>query len=500
MAPEQNVPALSERTIPRLPERVQVPRYDRRALRPGIVHIGVGGFHRAHQAVYLDDLLHRPGNEMFGICGAGLLPHDAHMRDVLRSQDYLYTVVTRDATGDHARVIGSIIDFILAPDRPRALIEKLASAETRIVSLTVTEAGYCENKATGDLDAAHPAIVHDLQHPQAPIGLYGFLAEAIRARRALAIPPFTVMSCDNLLNNGAVCRRMMLAFLELQDPALRAWVEREMAFPNTMVDRITPATTDAHRQLVCDLLGVTDGWPVTTEPFRQWVIEDHFPAGRPTWEDAGAQLVGDVEPYEKMKLRLLNASHQVMCYIGMLLGYRFAPEALADHDVRQLLERFMDDEATPLVPAVPGIDLEQYKRTLRDRFANPAINDQLARIGTDGSARVSEFVLPIVRGHLLRGGPIAIGAFTVAAWIRFLQGRDDRNQPLPFSDAMGETLRQRARQSPTDPSPILSIRPLFGDLATSPRFVAAVQTALQTLHDHDARAALSECLRPPKQS
>jgi mannitol 2-dehydrogenase len=473
---------------------VRKPTYERGSLRQGIVHIGVGGFHRAHQCVYLDDLLHQPGSEAFGICGVGLLPHDERMGEVLRAQDHLYTVVTRGAEGDHPRVIGSIVNFLHAPANPEAVIERMASPETNIVSLTVTEAGYCENKATGALDETHPSIVHDLRNPGEPRGTYGFIAAALDRRRQRGMSPFTVMSCDNLLNNGNVCRRMMLAFLGLRDPALADWVAQSGAFPNSMVDRITPATTDEHRALLRDRFGLDDGWPVVTEPFKQWVIEDHFVQGRPAWETVGAQLVNDVEPYEKMKIRLLNGSHQVMCYVGMLVGYRYAPQAMGDEQVRTLIQRFMDAEATPLLSPVPGIDVEEYKRTLRERFANPAINDQLGRIGTDGSARVTEFVLPTVREQLQRGGPIKVGAFTVAAWIRYLAGRDDLGGDLPFADAMGEPLRDAARRGGADPSSLLSLQELFGDLAAAPRFINEVGRTLRSFYEAGARATLTQCL------
>ncbi len=486
---------LSTATVTHLPTDVQVPAYDRSLLTPGIVHIGVGGFHRAHQAVYLDDLLHQPGSETYGICGVGLLPQDSRMGDVLRAQDYLYTVVTRSAEGDHARVIGSIIDFLHAPSDPEAVIERMAFPETKIVSLTVTESGYCENKATGQLDAANPAIVHDLQHPDQPQGTYGFLAAALARRRLRGIPPFTVQSCDNLVDNGHVCRRMMLAFLALRDPDLREWVASHVAFPNSMVDRITPATTDQDRVMVREKFGIEDAWPVVCEPFLQWVVEDHFPWGRPAWETVGAQLVADVQPYEKMKIRLLNGSHQVMCYLGMLLGYRYAPQAMGDAQIRALIQRFMDVEVTPLLAPVPGIDLEAYKTTLRERFANPAINDQLGRIGTDGSARVTEFVLPTVADQLHRGGPIQIAAFTVAAWIRFLAGRDDNGDELPFADAMGEPLREIARQGGADATAILSLQALFGaELPASPRFADDVKRTLRLFYEQGARAALTRCL------
>ncbi|GAB4460200.1 MAG: mannitol dehydrogenase family protein [Armatimonadaceae bacterium] len=486
---------LSAATLHRLPPQVRVPTYDRSRLIPHIVHIGVGGFHRAHQAAYLDDLLHDSDSEPYGICGVGLLPQDSRMGEVLHAQDFLYTLVTRSAVGDQARVIGSLIQYLHAPSDPQAVIERMASPETRIVSLTVTEGGYCENKTTGELDTAHPMVAHDLQNPTQPRGLYGFLTAALQRRHAADLPPFTIQSCDNLLNNGNVCRQMLLSFLDRVDPALSGWVAAQGAFPNSMVDRITPATTDTHRALVREAFGIEDAWPVVAEPFTQWVIEDHFSQGRPDWERVGAQMVDDVQPYEKMKIRLLNGSHQVMCYIGMLLGYRYAPQAMADPQIDLLIQRFMDQEATPLLPSVPGIDLTQYKQTLRQRFANPAINDQLGRIGTDGSARIPEFVLPTAHEQAQLGGPVEIAAFTVAAWIRYLNGYDDRSEEMPFADALGEPLREMARRAGPDAAPILALHELFGsELIAHTPFTDAVQRTLHDLYTHGARLTLTRCL------
>ena len=282
----------------------------------------------------------------------------------------------------------------------------MASAECRIVSLTITEGGYYLHQGTGGFEENHPDIVRDLAHPHEPSCSFGYLAEALDRRRRRGLAPFTVMSCDNLLHNGAVARQMLLAFAERREPALRRWIEENCAFPNSMVDRITPGTTERHRENLRQNFGIDDAWPVVCEPFRQWVIEDHFPGGRPSWEQVGAQMTADVQPYEKMKIRLLNASHQAMCYIGILLGYATTDEAMADSQIARLVRALMDVEVTPLLPDVPGIDLGRYKKTLIDRFANPAIKDQLSRIAVDGSARIPKFILPSVMEQLDRGGRI----------------------------------------------------------------------------------------------
>ena len=488
---------LREANLKRVPPGVPVPGYDRRALTSAIVHMSVGGFHRAHQAVYLDELLRRGEAEGWGICGVGLLPQDARMRDVLRAQDCLYTVVERSAAGDRPRVIGSMREYLLAPDDPEAVVEKLASPTCRIATLTITEGGYFVNQGTGEFDQAHPDIQHDLATPHSPRSSFGILAEALDRRRARGLAPFTVQSCDNLQGNGDFARRMFLAFAELRDPALRAWVEQHGRFPNAMVDRIVPSTTDEHRALVRERFGVDDGWPVVCEPFMQWVVEDRFALGRPAWERVGAQLVSDVHPYELMKIRLLNAGHQALCYIGMLLGLRYTDETMADPDVRRLVETMMNDEVTPLLLPVPGIDLARYKQTLVERFGNPVLRDQLARIGTEASARIPKFVLPSILEVLSRGqGSLDALTFTVASWFRYLAAEhDERGQVLPKSDPLLGELIRRARVGGEDPAQLLAFHALFGErLAEAPVFVETLRRHLQNLYRYRPRTALQHCL------
>jgi mannitol 2-dehydrogenase len=487
---------LTEANLKPFTPKVRVPTYDRRKVGQSIVHIGVGGFHRAHQAVYADDLFHQAGESEWGLCGIGLLPHDARMRDVMKSQDCLYTVVERSAQGEQGRIIGSIKNFLYAPDDREGVLEKMASPETRIVSLTITEGGYYIHQGTGQFDAQHPDIQHDLAHPHEPRCSFGVLLEALNRRRERGQGPFTAMSCDNIQSNGDVLKKMLLAFAELRDPALAKWVAGNCDFPNSMVDRITPATTDEHRALVRERFGIDDGWPVMTEPFKQWVIEDHFTNGRPRWEDVGAQMTSNVLPYEKMKLRLLNASHQAMCYIGMLLGYEFAHETMEDDQIRTAVRKMMDVEVTPLVGEVPGIDLEDYKNTLIERFANPAIRDQLSRIGTEGSARIPKFVLPSVIEQLERGGPIRLLCFTVASWFRYLSGKDDEGRPMPIIDPMADKLRERALAGGKDPHSLLAMREVFSEeLANAKPFVDEVSEALRSFYDEGARATLAKYAR-----
>ena len=344
---------LNTANLSKLDPQISVPRYDRSKVGQSIMHVGVGGFHRAHQAVYTDDLLNEGGDLAWGFCGVGLLKHDARIHDVMRSQDCLYTVVERSSEGDTAHVIGSIVNFAFAPDDREQVLEQMASPETRIVSLTITEGGYYID-STGELDAKHPDLQQDLANPHEPSCSFGYLLEALDRRRQRGLAPFTLMSCDNIQGNGEVAKKMLTAFAELRDPALRNWMDENCLFPNSMVDRITPATTDELRALVSEKFGIEDGWPVMTEPFKQWVIEDHFVQGRPKWEQVGAQMTTDVLPYELMKLRLLNASHQALCYIGMLLGYELVHEAMQDPDIRMLVKKMMDDEATDTLSPRPG--------------------------------------------------------------------------------------------------------------------------------------------------
>src|SRR3954447_25718737 len=322
---------LSTGTLSELEDSVAVPSYDRSRVTSGIVHFGVGGFHRAHQAMYLDTLMNDSKALDWGITGVGLLPGDRRMHTVLHDQDCLYTLVVKDADGTmHPRVIGSIVDYLFGPDDPEAVLAALTAPEARIVSLTITEGGYLVNQATGEFDASDASIAADLEAGATPSTAFGYLVEALRRRRDAGTEPFTVMSCDNIQGNGEVAHKMIGAFTRLKDPELADWLEAHVVFPNCMVDRITPVPTDHDRELLAERFGVEDGWPVVCEPFTQWALEDRFPTGRPAFDEVGVQLVPDVEPYELMKLRLLNASHQALCYLGYLSGYRYADEVCND--------------------------------------------------------------------------------------------------------------------------------------------------------------------------
>ncbi len=485
---------LDESTLKTLGAGIAVPTYQREKLKRAIVHLGVGGFHRAHLAVYLDDLAERRISDDWGERGVGLLPGDKRMAEALIPQDCLYTLVTRDADEDKARVVGSMTGYLFAPENRERALGALADADTRIVSLTITEGGYNFNQTTGAFEAANPAIQKDLETPSAPDTVFGYICEALDRRRKAGLTPFTVLSCDNLQGNGAIAKKMILSFASLRDEALSAWIEANVTFPNGMVDRITPQTTDADREMVARVFGIDDAWPVMTEPFIQWVVEDRFCNGRPPLEEVGVQVVGDVHPYEMMKIRLLNASHQALGYLGYLCGYRYVHDVMSDPLFRDFIARLMDVEVTPLLPPVPGVDLGAYKRTLIERFANPKIADQVARICTDGSARMPKFLLPSVSEALASGRPHALLTLATAGWFRYLRGVDEQGATIPLQDPMADELRTLAAEGGDDPRPLLGVHSLFGDLERNEEFVTELGEALRLLYARGARATLDHYL------
>ena len=486
---------LGSRDLMKLRGEVQVPAYDRGQLRQHTIHMGVGGFHRAHQAVYLDDLLALPESERWGECGIGVLQSDERMRDALRGQDFLYTVIERSGSGQAARVIGSLVDYIYAPEGREAAIERMAAVETRIVSLTITEGGYFIDEGTGEFLVDHPDIQHDLHHPDEPVSWMGLIAAALDRRRTRGLSPFTVMSCDNLQGNGHVVRKVLLALTGLGNPSLQKWIDEQVAFPNSMVDRITPATIPADIASLSDRFGVDDAWPVVTEPFRQWVIEDTFCNGRPQWESVGAQIVSDVAPYEIMKMRLLNGSHLAMAYLGALHGFAFVHEIMNDTLFRSFIESFME-EVTPVVPKITGVSVTEYKRSLVERFSNPTINDQVTRICSEGSAKIPKWLLPSILELLERGGRTDLLSLVIASWIFYLgRGIDERGQPLNIIDARRIELTGIAKEALIDPRPMLAVKSIFGErLPANPEFVESVESALLMLSRLGVEGSIREYL------
>ena len=485
--------SLNEAALPKLAHRLPVPTYNRSATKTGIVHFGVGGFHRSHEAMFLDRLLNHGGAQDWGICGVGVLPSDVQMRDVLKNQDALYTLVLRAPDGtETARIIGSITEYLFAPDDPAAVITKLAAPGTRIVSLSVTEGGYSINDTTGEFEPHAPDVLHDLEPNTVPHSVFGLITAALAQRRTQGTPPFTVMSCDNIQGNGNVARKALVSFARLKDADLAAWISENVAFPNSMVDRITPVTTDPDRESVSATYGLTDAWPVVAEQFEQWVLEDNFTNGRPPLEDAGVQIVNDVEPYELMKLRLLNASHQVMSYLGYLAGYRYVHEVCSDPLFAEFILGYMEEEATPTLRPVPGIDLHAYRTELLRRFSNRAIRDTLARQMVDASERIPKFLLPVVREQLDREGPINRAVLVIAAWSRFLEGADEQGTTIEITDRRRHELQTAARADQRKPGSFLNLTEVFGDLGQNERFTTAYRQAREALQHAGALAAVQE--------
>ncbi len=490
--PEAALPRLGDGIIEALPRSVARPRYDRAAVTPGIVHLGIGAFHRAHQAVYTDSVL--PLDHGWGIVGASL--RSAGTRDALAPQAGLYALAVRSGAGETLRVIGAIQRVLVAPENPASLLDAMADPRIRILSLTITEKGYCHDPATGELNEAHPDILHDLANPAAPRSAPGLVVAALARRRAAGIAPFTVLTCDNLPANGHVAKRVIGGFARLRDRDLGAYVKAELACPATMVDRITPATAEADRRQIAAALGAWDAWPVVTEPFTQWVIEDHFPTGRPAWENAGAELVGDVEPYELMKLRLLNGAHSTLAYLGYLAGHESVADAMAAPDFAALLRGLMDEEVTPTLRVPPRADLDAYKAALIDRFRNPALRHRTWQICMDGSQKLPQRLLDTVRDRLRAGAPFPRLALGIADWMRYVTGIDEGGRPIDVRDPLAERFRTIAAAA--GPSAerlvpaLLAVEEVFGaDLPADPRFRAAVTAALDRLLTMGSQAAVA---------
>ena len=474
---------LTRNNLGSLAAEVEVPAYDPSAVRQGIAHIGVGGFHRAHQAIYTEALLNQGEAGDWGICGVGLRREDRAMQQALAEQDHLYTMlVLGDEPGLEVRVVGAINGMLLAEDSPAALIAKLADPAIRIVSLTITEGGYCIDDSSGEFMAHLPDIQHDLAHPDAPRSVFGFLCAALARRRAAGTPAFTLMSCDNLPHNGAVTRKALLAFAHLADHELATWIDSHVSFPNAMVDRITPMTSDAHRQQLAERHGVEDAWPVVCEPFLQWVLEDKFVNGRPAWEKVGVQFTDDVTPYEEMKIKLLNGSHLALTYLGFLKGYRFVHEAMNDPLLRRYVRTFMDLDVTPQLAPVPGIDLDAYKDTLIERFSNQAIADQLERVCSDGSSKFPKFIVPTINRLIEDGRPLERAALVVAAWALYLKGVDENGSRYRIPDPRAEFCQALVQDDDRVRERVLGVEVIFGNaIPQSAAFVTAFELCYDSL-------------------
>lgn len=481
--------ALSAATLPDIAARASVPVYDRSALTAGILHFGVGNFHRAHQAVYLDSLFAQGRDHDWAILGAGVMPSDQRMRDALEGQDWLTTVVEQSGTQSLARVTGAMIGMLPVGDGD-AIVARLADPAIRIVSLTVTEGGYYID-AAGRFDAGHPAIRADIAVPSRPTTIFGLIVAGLARRRAAGTVPFTVMSCDNIPHNGVVTRNAVLGIAREIDADLAAWIETSVAFPNGMVDRITPATGAQERETLDRDFGIADNWPVFCEDFTQWVLEDRFSAGRPALEAVGVQFVPDVTPFETMKIRILNGGHAVIAYPAGLLGIAYAHEAMETPLIRAFLQKVEREEIIPTVPPVPGTDLQSYFGIIERRFANPKIKDTIRRLCLDGSNRQPKFIVPSIADRLKAGAGIEGLALESALWCRYCFGTTDDGRPIEPNDPNWDRLTQVARDAHDEPAAWLGMEDVYGEVGRAQPFRDAFATALRALWTDGTRAVLA---------
>ena len=471
------------------PLPVAMPAYDRAGLTPGIVHIGLGNFHRAHMAVYLDDLFAQGLGHDWAIIGAGVRAGDALMREALLAQDCLSTIIELDPSGRRARRVGAMIDFLPVEPDNSALIAAMVRPEIRIVSLTVTEGGYFVDPATGLFDPAAAEIRADAANPDRPATAFGAILAALRARRAAGTQPFTVMSCDNLPGNGSVTRAAVVGLARLGDPELADWVDANVAFPNGMVDRITPATGPRERDMA-RAFGLDDPVPVTCEPFRQWVVEDHFPAGRPPLEKVGVTFTPHVHAYEAMKIRILNGGHATIAYPAGLMDISLVHEAMEDPLVSAFLDKVEREEVVPYVAPVPDTDLQAYYRTIRSRFANPEVADTVRRLCLDGSNRQPKFILPSLRAALAAGGSIEGLALVSALWCRYCAGQTDSGTEIAPNDPNWDRLSTLACAARQDPSVWTGQADIYGAVGQDQRFHTAFARHLASLWQQGTAATL----------
>ncbi len=484
---------LADGHLHEVPSGVEVPRYNRAQLKPGIVHIGLGNFHRAHQAWYLHRLMQSGEALDWAIVGAGVRATDSVMRDKLLAQDCLTTLIELDPSGSSAEVTGPMIDFLPVDPDNASLIHMMADPCIRIVSLTITEGGYYQDPVTGVFDVGHPDIALDAANPQRPLTAFGAIVAALKLRRANGHGPFTVQSCDNLQGNGDIARAAVCGLARLTDPDLAEWIETEVTFPNAMVDCIVPATGEKEVTLAT-ALGVQDAAPVTHENFRQWVIEDRFCAGRPAWDKVGVTFTSEVHAYETMKIRLLNAGHQVLANIGEILSVETIADCMGHPQIASLFEKVLKTEIAPFVDPVPGMAAEGYIALISSRFANPKIFDTTRRVAFDGSSRHTGFVLPTVRDALQAGQDVEGLALVEALWARMCEGsREDRTTIAP-NDPFWDDLQAAARAARSDPAAWLAQDNIYGDLADAPAFRDAFLKWLPQIWSDGAAATVRRYL------
>ena len=479
---------LSLATLAEAAKTAAIPAYERASLKAGIVHFGVGNFHRAHQAIYLDDLFNAGSDHNWAIIGAGVLPSDAAIREKIAAQDFLTTVVEQDNNKTAARVTAPMID-ILPVGESDVIIAKLADPEIRIVSMTITEGGYFID-ASGKFNPTHPAIAADGQNPSAPKTVFGLIVAGLKARKDKGIAPFTVMSCDNIPHNGVVTTNAVVGTAKLSDPAFADWIKANVSFPNGMVDRITPATSQREVDFLKENFGIEDNWPVYCEEFKQWVLEDKFPMGRPALEKVGVTFVPDVTPYEHMKIRILNGGHAAIAYPAALMDIHFVHESMENDLIRAFLAKLENEEIIPIVPPVPDTSLADYFKLIERRFLNPKIADTIPRLAQDGSNRQPKFILPSTLDNLNQGRDVVGLALVSALWCRYFFGKSDSGKDIVFNDASADRLHEAAVKAKDDPAAFLVFDDIFGEVAKSELFRKRFAHALKTLWEKGTKETL----------
>ncbi|MAZ76052.1 MAG: mannitol dehydrogenase [Micavibrio sp.] len=484
---------LNNANLELISQTAHTPEYDRSQVTCGIMHMSIGGFHRSHQAVYVDNVLAK-GHSNWGICAIGLMPQDKDNIEKLQQQDNLYTVLERSAEADTARIVGSIIETMHAPSSPEAVLNRLADDNIKILSLTVTEKGYCFD-SNQDLDQSNAFIQEDLANLSVPKTALGYIVSALKNRKDQSQSPFTVMSCDNLPGNGHLTQKLVLQFAELVDPELATWIQENVSFPNSMVDRITPVTTNEIVETIKAKFQIEDAWPVVCEDYIQWILEDNFCNGKPPFEEAGVQVIVDVDPYEKMKVRLLNGSHSALAYLSYLKGYRNVDKAMADPLIKNFVRSYMDQDITPTIPEVPGINLDEYKDKLIERFANPAISDQVQRLAEDGSQKIPISILPCIASQLENGGSTKFATLALAGWFRYLTAVDEELKPIEIKDPLSEKLIASAKLDTKTPLHLLGITEIFGThLPLNDNFVKDLASSMNQIKQDGVEKSLEEAL------
>lgn len=484
---------LNAENLSSLPSNIAIPSYDRDQINTSILHIGVGNFHRSHQAYYIHELIDKFKELDYGICGVDLLESDRKIYSILKDQDGLYTLFTKEANGAHkAKVIGSIVEYFYGPENPLAVIEKMANPDIKIISLTIAEDGYLLNEITGAFDINHPAVTEDIKNPFNPKTVFGYLTQSFKLRKLRNLPGCTILSCDNIKSNGDTMKQSLYNYVSKTEPDLLDWISKNTTFPNTMVDRITPITNAVDTLNLKENFAIDDQWPVVCEPFSQWVIEDKFIHARPNWDKVGVQYTEHIGPFENLKLRLLNASHTILGILGTLHGYKTVYETATDEDFMRFLKDFMDNEVTPTLTDSDNRSIEDYKNSLVSRFQNPHINDQLFRICQESSAKIPVFILPTIKYQLQNGKNLKQAAFVIAAWAKYNDGVDDNENPYEIIDTISGTLIRTAALSIQNPMKFIEIKSVFGDLSSNEIFTSYYTEALTLLRGDKVKTCIQK--------